>query len=544
MKTLRAVAAVIVVLVLAVASYEGIARPFIQNWGTQGDESTRALPGDDIVQPAAWQATRAIGIAAPASTVWAWVAQLGQDRGGFYSFKRLENLFGSEMPDVRTLDPTLQHWAVGDPLRMLPAGTASGAMAATLKEMEVGRYLAFEGHAAFGSGSWTLVVVPEGPDQTRLLVRDRTAAGMTRSQALMTRALMQPTHFVMEQRMLRGIKAIAEGRRISTAGNDVLTALWLFTGMVGIAAAVVALRRRRFWVGLAVLLGCALLFQVLTFMQPDPIVGTILLCALVMALVPFRGLTSAPSPPEPVTAGRVSPPRRMPSRGLLIACVASVVVYGLGDLVSGLLYRGYSYKDQWISELSAFGSPVRLLMVAAILIHGLLLFVVGVGIWRAADRRSLRWVGVLLLLAGVIGFPTHTVFAMSSRWMTAGFNDTMHAMLSLTFSLIVFAAVVLSAVAFSGWFRLYAIATIPVLVGFGAASSVAIQGMAQNSTPWAGAFERINAYAYFAWLIVLAVIMTRRSVQRGRRHADMETEDQRSDWVGHVAQARSTRVYA
>jgi hypothetical membrane protein len=219
-------------------------------------------------------------------------------------------------------------------------------------------------------------------------------------------------------------------------------------------------------------------------------------------------------------------------------------VYGLGDLASGLLYEGYSYKDQWISELTAFGSPVRLLMVTAILVHGLLLLVFGVGIWRSADRRSLNWVGALLILAGVIGLPTHTVFAMSSRWMTAGFNDTMHAMLSLAFSLIVFTAVVLSAVAFPGWFRLYSIATIPVLVGFGTASSVAIQGIAQNSTPWAGAFERINAYAYFAWLIVLAVTVARRSLDRGRRHSDRETEDQRSDWVGPIVQERWRRVHA
>jgi hypothetical protein len=46
------------------------------------------------------------------------------------------------------------------------------------------------------------------------------------------------------------------------------------------------------------------------------------------------------------------------------------------------LYDGYSYKDQWISELSAFGSPVRPLMVTAILIHGLLLLAFGVGVWR------------------------------------------------------------------------------------------------------------------------------------------------------------------
>jgi len=126
----------------------------------------------------------------------------------------------------------------------------------------------------------------------------------------------------------------------------------------------------------------------------------------------------------------------MTRKGLFVAAIASVVVYGLGDLASGLLYDGYSYKDQWISELSAFGSPVRPLMVTAILIHGLLLLAFGVGIWRFADRSSLRWVGLLLIVAGVIGLPTHTVFAMSSRWMTAGFNDTMHASFSLAFGLV------------------------------------------------------------------------------------------------------------
>lgn len=204
-------------------------------------------------------------------------------------------------------------------------------------------------------------------------------------------------------------------------------------------------------------------------------------------------------------------------KGLLVAAIASAVVYGLGDLASGLLYDGYSYKDQWISELSAFGSPVRPLMVTAILTHGLLLLAFGVGIWRVADRKSLRWVGLLLIVAGVIGLPTHTVFAMSSRWMTAGFNDTMHASLSLAFGLVVFAAVALSAVAYPGWFRLYAIATIPILVGFGAASSVAIQGIEQNFTPWAGGFERFNAYSYFAWLVVLAVTVHRSLDQKRRR---------------------------
>lgn len=49
--------------------------------------------------------------------------------------------------------------------------------------------------------------------------------------------------------------------------------------------------------------------------------------------------------------------------------------------------------------------------------------------------------------AGLVGIPTHTVFAMSSRWMEAGFNDTMHIVLSSVFSLFVFSAMILSAVA-------------------------------------------------------------------------------------------------
>jgi hypothetical protein len=203
---------------------------------------------------------------------------------------------------------------------------------------------------------------------------------------------------------------------------------------------------------------------------------------------------------------------RTATKALLVAGIVAVGVYALGDLLSGLLYEGYSYRDQAISELAAFGSPVRPLMVAAILVHGLLLVAFGVGVWRSGDRRSLRWVGLLLVAAGLVGFPTHTVFAMSSRWMEGGFNDTMHIILSGVFSLFVFVAVALSAVAYRGWFRLYSIVTLVVLIGFGGAASIAIRGIEENLTPWAGGFERINAYAYFAWLVVLAVTVIRRSL--------------------------------
>ena len=67
----------------------------------------------------------------------------------------------------------------------------------------------------------------------------------------------------------------------------------------------------------------------------------------------------------------------------------------------------------------------------------------------------------------------------------------------------------LSAVAYRGWFRLYSLTTLAVVVAFGMATSFAMRGIDQNDTPWVGGFERINAYFYLAWLAVLAVITTR-----------------------------------
>ena len=187
-----------------------------------------------------------------------------------------------------------------------------------------------------------------------------------------------------------------------------------------------------------------------------------------------------------------------------------MVVYAIGDVLSGVLYDGYSWADQAISELSAFGSPVRPLMVAVILVHNVLLLAFGVGILRTASRRSLRWIGILQVVDFVVvGLTTHTIWAMSSRDLETGFNDTMHIASSTIFSVIVVAMMVLSAVAYRGWFRVYALATVVVVMGFGMASAVAIQGIEEDDTPWAGAFERINAYAYFAWLVVLALVVIR-----------------------------------
>jgi hypothetical protein len=191
-----------------------------------------------------------------------------------------------------------------------------------------------------------------------------------------------------------------------------------------------------------------------------------------------------------------------------------VGVYAAGDLLSGLRYDGYSFADQAISELSAYGSPVRPSAVTWIALQGLLGLAFDVGIWRSAGGNgALRWTAGFLLAAGVVTAPLHPFFPMSSRGMEPGFNDTMHQVLTLAFIPLVCGAVVASAVAYPGWFRRYAIGSLTVIAVSGGLTGPLMTALAENRpTPRLGAFERVNAYTMHAWTVVLAVVLMRRTL--------------------------------
>jgi hypothetical protein len=62
-------------------------------WGATATEIPSAMPGDDLVPRPKITSTRAITISAPLEEVWTWVVQIGQGRGGFYSFDAQENMY-------------------------------------------------------------------------------------------------------------------------------------------------------------------------------------------------------------------------------------------------------------------------------------------------------------------------------------------------------------------------------------------------------------------------------------------------------------------
>ena len=91
--------------VAGLSAYLTLIRPWTRSWGTTGDEAREPLPGDELVTDPAVSMTRAVTIDAPVEGVWPWLAQMGQDRGGFYSYTWLENPAGCHMHNADRVHP-------------------------------------------------------------------------------------------------------------------------------------------------------------------------------------------------------------------------------------------------------------------------------------------------------------------------------------------------------------------------------------------------------------------------------------------------------
>ena len=91
-------------------------------WGTRGTEATDPLPGDELVPVPKWSHTLGVAVHAPPEAVWPWIAQIGQGRGGFYSYQTLENLAGCQITNTTSILPEYQHPAVGDAVYLFPDG--------------------------------------------------------------------------------------------------------------------------------------------------------------------------------------------------------------------------------------------------------------------------------------------------------------------------------------------------------------------------------------------------------------------------------------
>jgi hypothetical protein len=213
--TRHTIATVLAGVALVYMSAVILVRPWQLTWGTTPEQRIVALPGDDLVRDAHYRMDRAILIAAPADSVWPWLVQIGQDRAGFYSYDRLERLFGAHIRNADQVRPEWQVRQAGELVRAVQPDYLGGRFGADLgwrvAEVVPGRAIVMEQWGAF-------VLVPVDANTTRLQIRLRGDGSPSVLGSLVAPIgvfVFEPAHFIMERGMLRGIRRRAEQRGLS-----------------------------------------------------------------------------------------------------------------------------------------------------------------------------------------------------------------------------------------------------------------------------------------------------------------------------------------
>jgi hypothetical protein len=182
---------------LVILLYLTVVRPYAMQWGATPAELTMPLPGDAFIPTDVVVSTRALTIHASPEVIWPWLVQIGQNRGGFYSYDWLENLFAAGMRNAEVIVPEWQWPEQGDRVYYQRDGLYA--------EINV-----IHRQRALSLGGWTFYLKPIDDQTTRLIVRYPSFPITDLTSAVFYYAIFEPAHFVMEVGMMMGIKHLAE----------------------------------------------------------------------------------------------------------------------------------------------------------------------------------------------------------------------------------------------------------------------------------------------------------------------------------------------
>ncbi|MDG5485399.1 hypothetical protein [Mycolicibacterium gadium] len=193
-----------------IAMYRRELRPWMYAWGADDGEITATLPGDELVAAGTARTTRALTIDAPGRFVWPWLVQIGENRGGFYSYSLFERMVGAQIHNANTVHPEWQDLHVGDTVwlarrygeraRQVVAAVESESHLVLVSPTDFERVQCGEK----ASGAWAFCLRRQNA-WTRLLVRGTGGA--------IGNPAFDVVHFVMEQKMMRGLRDRAERQR-------------------------------------------------------------------------------------------------------------------------------------------------------------------------------------------------------------------------------------------------------------------------------------------------------------------------------------------
>lgn len=267
---------------ILLAAYFVVIRPWFLHWGTTSAELAMPLPGDELVPEPSYVSMRAVTIDAPPDRVWPWLAQIGQDRGAFYSYTWIENLIGAGYRNATRIHPEWQDLKAGDVVWNMPKSWRKGKFASMVgwpvEAAEPGRYFVLKGWGVFD-------LQPAEGRRTRLLVRGFMPKPSILS-FLPLVFLFDPGHFAMEKRMALEVKRLAEDRPGPPLWVSVLA--WAGFALAAAVAAGVIITRKRKWPWLALPLAHALFVLIAASDIQAALVGFLALSLIIVGFVMFH----------------------------------------------------------------------------------------------------------------------------------------------------------------------------------------------------------------------------------------------------------------
>jgi hypothetical protein len=175
-------------------------KPWALNWGASTEETSRSMPGDNIVSNPTFNATRAVTIDATPEEIWPWIIQMGYRRAGFYSYDRLDN---DGIPSADRLISKFQRLEVGDSIPLTSHEYVKVISIDPCHSM-VWKYKSDDTSTIF---TWTWGLYRQNDSQTRLLTRLRY-----RVSDLHSRLMLEFFEIVMMRKCMLGIKQRAESQ--------------------------------------------------------------------------------------------------------------------------------------------------------------------------------------------------------------------------------------------------------------------------------------------------------------------------------------------
>jgi hypothetical protein len=184
-------------------------RNFLMYRGSTKTERNKYYVGDSVVTNPDNINTIAISVERPPLGIWPWIAQMGLEKGGFYTYTWLENISGCKLHNADRIHPEWQNPKKGDYEPVCAVAEGKHLPGWVITAITPGKAIVF---ASLSDSSWTMgfYIDSVGTHESRLITRMRYQTPRKFWEFIVDKLWLKWGHCIMQRGSLKGIKKRVE----------------------------------------------------------------------------------------------------------------------------------------------------------------------------------------------------------------------------------------------------------------------------------------------------------------------------------------------